>query len=480
MLTSLGFPAAAAEPVPQVSIDGQMVVFDVAPIIDNGRVLVPLRAIFEQMGAKVEWDDAAKTATAVKGDITVVVKLGSAAPTINGAVKNIDVPAKIIEGGRIMAPLRFVCEAFGGTVSWDADTYTASVNTVALNPDKNDAAAKEAAPAEMTLTLQQAVDLAIKNNPQVQLAGISRDRKSVEYTQADKTSHKLEDTPLNSAYQGKLAIYLAPKIAQRQLQQAEQIYEITINGIKIKAESAFYELLKAEENEQIAANALNRANEQLRMANSKYAVGAVAKIEVIQNEAAAIAAQAAYTSAQSNSRQKMLELNRTLGLDMNTVINPRGVFDFKAEKFELSALQEQAGKETMSIITAQNKYDIASWSLDFVVSYYGSGNWDAQLGKEDARAAQVLLQQAKDEMVAKVNSTYDNYKSLEEQYQYLLKAVELSREAYRLRQLSYDVGMATFEEVQKASDDLRKAEASLSECIYNYNTIKSALKYNIY
>ena len=473
LMTTLALPVVAADPVPRVIIDGQAVNFDVAPVIDNGRVLVPLRAIFEQMGAKVSWDDATKTATAAKGEVTVIVKLGSTSPTINGAVKTIDVPAKLVEGGRILAPLRFVCEAFGGVVSWNQDTYVASVDTTGETPAEKETIA----PVEMTLTLQQAVDLAVKNNPQVQLAAIDRDKKTVEYSKAKNASSKNED---NSSYYGRLTEYLTPKIAERKKQQAEQVYDITVNGIKIQVERAFYELIKSRENQQIAENALQRADEQLKIANSKYSVGTVAKIEVTQNEAAQAGARAALTSAQSNSRQKMLELNKLIGLDMATVINPSGVFEFKAESFELQSLLDKAGQESMSIITAQNNYDIASWSLDFVVSYYGSGNWDAQLTKEDVNSTRVMLQQAKDNMVTTVNQTYANYRSLEEQYQYLSKAVELSREAYRLRQLSYEVGMATFEDVQKASDDLHKAEAALSECIYNYNTVKSAMKYNIY
>jgi outer membrane protein TolC len=83
-------------------------------------------------------------------------------------------------------------------------------------------------------------------------------------------------------------------------------------------------------------------------------------------------------------------------------------------------------------------------------------------------------------MVITVNKSYANYKLLEENYQSGLKVVELRKEAYRLQQLSYEVGMTTFEDVQKASDDLQQAEASLSECIYYYNTAKSSFKYNIY
>lgn len=480
LITMLAIPVSAAAPVPSVIIDGQSVSFDVAPMIDNGRVLVPLRAIFEQMGAKVDWDDQTKTATAVKGTVTVVVKLGSTSPTINGVVKTIDVPARLVEGGRIMAPLRFVCEAFGGSVTWDADKYLATVGTTNEKTTETPAETQPAAPVEMTLTLQQAVDLAVKNNLDIEKAEIDRNKASKAYANAQRTSRNLEDSLANSLYTTKMAIYLAPKKAERLSQQADQIYNVTINGVKVKVEQAYYELIKARENEQIAQNALQRANEQLRIANSKFAVGTVAKIEVIQNEAVQTAAQAAVTSAQNDSRQKMLELNKVLGLGMTTIINTTGIFEFKAENFELQSMLDKAKQESMSIIAAQNEYDIAQWSYDFTVSYYGSSNQDAQLAKEDVNKAEVQLQQAKDTMVITVNQSYSAYKTLEENYQSLLKAVELRKEAYRLQQLSYEVGMTTFEDVQKASDDLQKAEADLSGCIYKYNTIKSSLKYNIY
>jgi outer membrane protein TolC len=470
LMTMFAVPAIAANPAPSVVIDNQTVTFDVPPMIDNGRTMVPLRAIFEQMGATVSWDDATQTARAVKGDITVVVTIGSASPTINGVVKTIDVPAKIVNS-RTLAPMRFVCEAFGGVVSWDPVTYVASVATA------GGTVTPPVIPTQMTLTLQQAVDLAVQNNPQVKLAEIDRNKKSIEYSQAKSTSHKIDKA---STYAANLAEYLAPKIAERQSLQAQQVYEITINGMKIQAESAFYELIKARENQQIAENALTRADEQLRIANSKFSVGTVAKIEVIQNEAAQTGARAALTAAQNNSQQKMLELNKVIGVDMKTVVNPSGIFEFKAENYDFQPALDKASQEAMSVIKAQNNYDIAQWSYDFVVAYYGSGNWDAQKGKQDMDAAAILLKQAQDTIITAVNQTYSGYTATAEQYNYLLKAVELSKETYRLQQLSYGVGMTTFEDVQKASDSLTKAEAALSECIYSYNIIKSSLKYNIY
>lgn len=126
IMAMFAVPAFAAEPAATIIIDGQTVSFDVPPANENGRLLVPLRAIFEKMGATVSWDAATSTASAVKGDKTVVIKIGSTEPTINGTVTKLDVAAKIVDG-RTLAPMRFVCEAFGGTVSWDGATKTATV-----------------------------------------------------------------------------------------------------------------------------------------------------------------------------------------------------------------------------------------------------------------------------------------------------------------------------------------------------------------
>ena len=110
----------------QVIIDGKVLAFDVQPQIVNGRTLVPLRAIFEEMGAEIEYDGATQTVTATKEDTVVVLTIGGTSPTINGVIVSIDQPGIIVDG-RTLAPLRFVAEAFGGSVEWNGDTQTATI-----------------------------------------------------------------------------------------------------------------------------------------------------------------------------------------------------------------------------------------------------------------------------------------------------------------------------------------------------------------
>lgn len=102
MCLAFSTPTLAA---PTVTLNDQQLSFNVPPIIENSRTLVPLRAIFEAMGTTVTWDQNTRTATAFKGDTTVVLQIGSTTPTINGQVKQLDVPAKIVNG-RTLAPFK--------------------------------------------------------------------------------------------------------------------------------------------------------------------------------------------------------------------------------------------------------------------------------------------------------------------------------------------------------------------------------------
>jgi hypothetical protein len=132
MVLALLWGAPPAYAAPTVTLDGRALSFEVPPIIEEGRTLVPLRAIFEAMGAVVTWEPFSDTAIAVKDYTTVIIPIGSTTPTINGQVKYLDVPAKLVEG-RTLAPLRFVAEAFGGTVLWNAESESIAIQSAAFN-----------------------------------------------------------------------------------------------------------------------------------------------------------------------------------------------------------------------------------------------------------------------------------------------------------------------------------------------------------
>ena len=126
-------PTTVVKDIPTTVIrNGKVLDFDVPPKIENGRALVPLRAIFESMGANVKWDEKTQTVTAKKDNTSVSIEIGSLTPSINGQIKKIDVPAKLVQG-RTLAPLRFVGEAFGESVDWDSELRIIKIFTLESN-----------------------------------------------------------------------------------------------------------------------------------------------------------------------------------------------------------------------------------------------------------------------------------------------------------------------------------------------------------
>ena len=111
-----------------VILDGRPLTFDVPPMIVNGRTMAPLRAIFEALGATIDWNQKTQAVTAKKGDTVIELRVGDASPIVNGKVVPIDQPS-IVVNGRVLVPLRFVAEAFGVKVDWRRETWTAVITS---------------------------------------------------------------------------------------------------------------------------------------------------------------------------------------------------------------------------------------------------------------------------------------------------------------------------------------------------------------
>lgn len=103
-----------------IKINNRLVQSDVEPQIIEGRTMVPVRAIFEGVGAAVEWNAEDKTITGTKGNTTIVMVIGEKSMTVNGENINMDGAAMIIDA-RTYAPARYVAEAFDYDVSWNGE-----------------------------------------------------------------------------------------------------------------------------------------------------------------------------------------------------------------------------------------------------------------------------------------------------------------------------------------------------------------------
>lgn len=137
-LTALPGCTALAKDV-DIVIDGEELNLDVAPQIIDGRVMVPIRGVLENLGALVKWDDETQTVSARKSSKTVSLEIGSNDVTLDKGETNNDGSAKTetiqtdvaaqLVSDRTLVPLRVISDAMGYSVDWNDETYTVSITT---------------------------------------------------------------------------------------------------------------------------------------------------------------------------------------------------------------------------------------------------------------------------------------------------------------------------------------------------------------
>lgn len=127
VLTSGLTNANASEKI-TVKVNGEVVKFDTEPYIDNGRTMVPIRFISEALGAKVDWNGTYRLVTITFDETKIEQKIGKTVAIVNNQEVTFDVPA-IIKNDRTMVPVRFVSEALGANVEWEATTKTVIITT---------------------------------------------------------------------------------------------------------------------------------------------------------------------------------------------------------------------------------------------------------------------------------------------------------------------------------------------------------------
>lgn len=132
-------------PASHIIMDGKELSFEVAPMIEEGVMMVPMRTIFEAFQAKVTWNEIRRMVTAVKGDKTIKLTTSTQTAYINE--KPIQLSARpFVTSGNTMVPIRFISEALGALVQWEDKTKTVTITSaekLALDPTSSTSSSPE-------------------------------------------------------------------------------------------------------------------------------------------------------------------------------------------------------------------------------------------------------------------------------------------------------------------------------------------------
>lgn len=117
----------------KVYVDNQLVEYDTQPVTVNDRLLVPMRATFNALGAEVEWIDAAQTVVATKDSKIIALKIGSPILIVEdvdcGECNTVTLDTvPVIANNRTLVPLRAISETLGYAVEWDSETQSVIID----------------------------------------------------------------------------------------------------------------------------------------------------------------------------------------------------------------------------------------------------------------------------------------------------------------------------------------------------------------
>lgn len=119
-------PSFAATQEIEIRFNGNTLDLDAEPQNINGRILIPVTAVAEELGFSVKWISETKSVLIAQQDTTIYIKIGRESALVNGMEVELGCKPKIIAGKAFM-PLRFIAENLGARVDWNSKTKTANI-----------------------------------------------------------------------------------------------------------------------------------------------------------------------------------------------------------------------------------------------------------------------------------------------------------------------------------------------------------------
>lgn len=201
-----------------VTVDGDVVRFaGQRPIQQNGSVLVPLRGVFEKLGARVLFDPSTRGVVALRGNTTIELRIGSTQASVNGQARQLSVPATLVNGSTLV-PLRFLSEALGAQVRWNAPSRTVAINTNGSAP-----------------TSPVANNPSDGGNGAPEVTGISVSPEGRALRAGDTLTATLRGTPGGAASFTIPGIEAAKSVPMRETSPGEYTGSLTVpNGVSVK------------------------------------------------------------------------------------------------------------------------------------------------------------------------------------------------------------------------------------------------------
>ncbi len=329
------------------------------------------------------------------------------------------------------------------------------------------------------LSINEAVQLGLKNNENIKLAQLEIEKNSVINKRA---SSQWSNAPDSSMVETKL---LSDGYYKRQTEMAVNLARNSKKLIEKKVElgikNSYYDLSRTIKDADIKKNNVDRVIEQLRLAELKLKLGTGIKQEVLTAQAAVEEAELALTNVKDDIIYKKMEFNKLIGLPFNANVNLKddvisNMAIQKTEEINLAEKINLAQKNRFEIINAEETYEVKQLYFDIISKYSAQNTYDFREANFEKEKAINQLSDTKQAIELSVTDSFLKMQKANRAVKVYEKNIVSLNEAYRLSKLSYEAGVGVQMEVLNAQNMLYNAELAYIQAVHNFNIAKTAFE----
>lgn len=386
------------------------------------------------------------------------------------------------------------------------------------------------------LTLEESIDLALNNNQNIKISQADNESAkwalkeaqgaknfSIDFSHTDarigdRSKNVIGDN-FGTTLKATLPLYSGGKIessinkAKIGAEVGELNLENTRQQIKLDATKGYFNILQAEKLVQVAEESVSKLEGHLKNVSAQYAVGTVAKSDVLRSEVELADAQQSLIKANNAYDLSLSSFNNIVGLPLETVVNIREEMKYAEYDLTLDDSIQYAMIHRPDGIAAQKAINAAEESVDIAKAgqrptvglvaqnaweddkFPGDekGNWSVGLSTEwnvfDGNVTRSQIKQAeyallktteqskqvRDTIQLEVRQAYLNMKEAEKRIQTSSVAVDKAQEDFKIAQVRYSAGVGTNLDVIDTRVALTQAQTNYIQSLYDYNTSKASL-----
>ncbi|MGY5484794.1 stalk domain-containing protein [Paenibacillus sp. ALE2] len=465
----------------KVIINGVTQQYTQSPIVSQNTTLVPLRGVFESLGAQVEWDSKAKKVIASKNDDRLTLNIGSKLAYKNSNPVQLDAATQI-QKGQVLVPLRFVSQSLGAKVNWDQATRTVTISNQANGSatDTNSLSSKPlTAPVTKvtydtyyndSLAYDDAVKLAIADSTSVKTGEVSIDQagkimketgKNIDFVPAEAG-----DEAQDKAFKGYAQTNLNYEAAKKNL-------EMTKESIEYNVKDLYNKLLQKQNAVKLAALNIEDAERKLKVAQIKRDNQMSSDYEVTQATNQLTQNQAALDKAKKDLDSAYISLNQLIGYKPEQRYELKDKPVYSEFKDNVETKVSQVLTSSTAIWLSEQKVDLAELSLK-LYNFSTPGNTPYEAEQLNVEKAQYATEGTKRQLEEAVRTIYNNIKALESQYSQIQAGLVSARSAADMAKKQFDVGLATELQVYEANLKVTTAEQQAEDIVSSIDTLKLA------